>query len=126
VARAGIDPDEVALQAYLAALLFNKAWIGVEVTGGWGTPHVQRIAREFHYPRVYRRSAADHRTRDESERLGWSTDPRTLPIMQARGNELLRAGSTGSAAASWRCRCSRTSRTSAAGRSRSRGSCRTR
>jgi hypothetical protein len=91
----GIDPDEVALQAYLAALLFNKAWIGVEVTGGWGTPHVQRIAREFHYPRMYRRSAADHRTRDESERLGWSTDPRTLPIMQARGNELLRAGIDG-------------------------------
>jgi hypothetical protein len=87
----GIDPDEVALQAYLAAMLFNKAWIGVEVTGGWGTPHVQRIARDFHYPRVYRRSPADHRTRDESERLGWSTDPRTLPIMQARGNELLRA-----------------------------------
>jgi hypothetical protein len=87
----GVDPDEVTLQAYLGALLFNKAWIGVEVTGGWGTPHVNRLAREFHYPRVYRRSPADHRIRDESERLGWSTDPRTLPLMQARGNELLRA-----------------------------------
>lgn len=86
----GIEPDEVALEAFKAALLYNQAWVAVEVTGGWGMPHVRKIAREFHYPRVYRRRAQDTRTGREEERLGWSTDPRTKPIMEARGQELLR------------------------------------
>jgi hypothetical protein len=91
----GLEPDEVAMQAYLAALHFNRAWIGVEVTGGWGTPHVQRIAREYHYPYVFRRAAEDVRIRDEAKQLGWSTDPKTKPLMEARGNELLREGMDG-------------------------------
>lgn len=89
------DPDLVAYEALRAALYFNRAWIAVEITGGWGYPIVRRIAKDFHYPRVWTRENEDQRVESLEDRLGWSTDSRTKPQLLARGQMLLREGTDG-------------------------------
>lgn len=89
------DADTLALECLKAALFFHHAIVAVEITGGWGIPVVNRLARSYRYPRVFRRSPADHRMVDPSQRLGWSTDVATKPLMEARGVELVREGMDG-------------------------------
>lgn len=84
------DPDQVALELLLVALRYNRAHIAVETTGGWGLPIVRRLARDYHYPRLYTREQEDKRVENIEDRLGWSTDARTKPLLLARGQQLLR------------------------------------
>lgn len=84
------DPDQVALELLMAALHYNGALIVVEVTGGWGTSIVQRLARDYRYARMYERDVAERRTAKRQERLGWSTDVKTKPLLIDRLTELLR------------------------------------
>ena len=90
-----MDPDEFAKQLLLAALFFNRAWIGVEVTGGWGGPVARLLARGFKYPYVWAREIEDKRTEKHEDRLGWDTNMRTKPHLIARGQGLLREGVDG-------------------------------
>lgn len=89
------DPDQVALELLLAALHYNGAWIVVETTGGWGLSIVQRLARDYRYPRVYSRDVPLSRTAKRLDRLGWSTDSATKPMLIDRGRELLREETDG-------------------------------
>ena len=90
--RSRIDPDLLAEQLYLAALLFNKAWIAVEVTGGWGLPVARKIWMDYRYPYLYFQQKPDTRTERKEHRLGWDTNKKTLPIIVANMAEQLREG----------------------------------
>jgi hypothetical protein len=90
------DADEAVEQAYMAALFFNKAWLAVEKTGGWGMSWNRWLARDVKYPFVYRTVRKDLASPGEFDNaLGWSTDPATKPLMRDRGRELLRTETTG-------------------------------
>jgi hypothetical protein len=89
------DPDELAMKVLLAALLWNSAWVGVEVTGGWGGPVARKLAVDYRYGKVYQRRKLDERAEPQKDRLGWDTNPQTKPLMEARAKELLRTGTHG-------------------------------
>jgi hypothetical protein len=90
------DADEAVEQAYMAALFFNRAWIAVEKTGGWGISWNRWLARDVKYPFTYRTVRKDTAQAGMFENsLGWSTDPATKPLMRDRGRELLRTQTTG-------------------------------
>lgn len=89
------DPDELAMQVLLAALLYNNAWVAPEVTGGWGGPIARKLAIDWRYPKVYTRKKLDERGEPQQDRLGWDTTPQTKPLMEARAKELLRTETHG-------------------------------
>jgi hypothetical protein len=90
------DADEAGQQALLAAIYFNRAWLAVESTGGWGLGILRTLARDVRYPMTYRRQAQDvAQAKEFDNRLGWSTDPVTKPLMRDRARELLRTGTDG-------------------------------
>jgi hypothetical protein len=85
------DPDLVALEALLAALYFNNAWIMVETSGGYGSPIARALVKKYRYPRVYMRRRLEGKTEHKAEdRLGWNTDVRTKKQLIALGHELFR------------------------------------
>lgn len=84
------DPDLCALEILKVALYFNEAWVNVEKTGGYGLSMLRKIRLDYHYPRVYTDESKDRRTESRNDRLGWSTDSVTKPLMEAQGIELLR------------------------------------
>jgi hypothetical protein len=99
-----------ATQVYLAALHWNHALIVVEKTGGYGTAMLRRIYFDYKYPRplVYFRRSHDSSRDREEDRLGWSTDRATKPILVTTGcrcsaRRPTRAGTwTSSGPACWR------------------------
>jgi hypothetical protein len=90
-----LDADEIALEAFKAALFFNQAWLVVERTGGWGIPILQRARQDFRYPRLYTERSKDRRNEHMSDRMGWSTDTASKPMLLARGRQLLREETDG-------------------------------
>jgi hypothetical protein len=90
------DADEVGEQALLAALFFNRAWLVVEKTGGWGLSILRWLARDVKYPYTYRTMRKDVASPGHfDDSLGWSTDAATKPLMRDRGRQLLREGTDG-------------------------------
>jgi hypothetical protein len=89
------DIDLVAQQALLVALLFNEAWISIEATGGWGLAPLRKLWKDYGYRRVYTRKALDGVKERSHDRLGWSTDRRTKPLMEDTMREMLREGTHG-------------------------------
>lgn len=89
------DEDLLARHAYLAGLLYNHAWIAVEITGGWGMPVARTIWQDFRYPLVYTRAQHDRRMERSRDRLGWDTTTATKPILIANAKELLRRDDPG-------------------------------
>jgi hypothetical protein len=90
--RSRIDPDEVAEQILLAALLYNKALIVVETTGGYGGFMARTIRRDYGYPLVYRRRPLSKDRDRQEEKLGWDTGPGTKPFLVGHAHQLLRDG----------------------------------
>lgn len=90
-----LDPDEVAEQLYLAGLYWNKAWVAIERTGGYGLSGIRRVVRDYRYPRFFRMQVEDNNTGSDLDRAGWDTNPRTKPMMIDRGHELLRTNTDG-------------------------------
>jgi hypothetical protein len=88
--RSRDDPDQVALECLKIALHFNRALIAIERTGGWGMPIIARLSRTYRYPRMFEMEVPDERHVKHLDKLGWSTDTRTKPMLIARGQELLR------------------------------------
>lgn len=84
------DPDMLALETLLAALFWNRALVTVERTGGWGLPLLRILSMDYKYPRLFERETVDQRVEKRSDRLGFSTDPVTKPILVARAEALLR------------------------------------
>jgi hypothetical protein len=90
--RSRIDPDLAGEQLYLAALHWNRALIVVEKTGGYGTAMLRRIYFDYKYPRplVYFRRSHDSSRDREEDRLGWSTDRATKPLVVSTGVQVIR------------------------------------
>lgn len=85
------DTDTFAEQLFLAALLYNKAWVVIENTGGYGSSAIRRIHKDWRHPYMYRRRPTDARQDNaESDRLGWDTNRGTRPMLIDGGIELLR------------------------------------
>lgn len=80
VAQLHIDSDDFA--DYLAALgvIYNKAWIAVEVTGS-GLATQLRLSKNLYYPYLYRRQVFDQASRKMQLKYGWSTNRASKPIM---------------------------------------------
>ena len=89
------DADQVAVQIYLAALFFNRAWIAIETTGGWGLSMVRRIFHDFRHPFVYKRRKADSPSDSQEDRLGWDTNRTSKVILEDGAREMLREGTHG-------------------------------
>lgn len=94
----GVDADVVAQEAFLAAQLYAPEWLpwlGVEVTGGYGLSIANRLWRYYKYPMLYFRRPAEQRKERPEERLGWSMDVKTKPLVVDHMKELLRTGHDG-------------------------------
>ncbi len=89
------DPDLLGIQAYLAALHYNKAWLAIETTGGYGLFMARRIWRDFNYPFVYRRKSLERRKEKHEDRLGWDTNRTSKVILEDGMREMLREGNHG-------------------------------
>jgi hypothetical protein len=93
--RSRVDPHELARDLLLAALFWNKALVGVEITGGWGWPPLRMLHRTFRYRQLYKRKALGTQTEKEADRLGWQTDSMTKPDLEAYMTQLLKEGRDG-------------------------------
>lgn len=94
--RSRVDPDLLAEQIYLAALIFNNPWVGIEITGGWGLPVARRLWLDYKYRYLYFQRKPDKKSATKTEdRLGWDTNRKTKPIMEAGMAEALRDGTHG-------------------------------
>jgi hypothetical protein len=94
--RSRVDSDEFALQALLAALYYNEAWLAIETTGGWGIPVVKDyLWRRYGYRKLYKRTPVEQSSDAPKQRLGWDTNRKTKPEMIAGAAELLREGNDG-------------------------------
>lgn len=104
----GIDTDKVAEQVYLVALLYSitievadgstrtwRPWVGIETTGGYGLSIADKMWRVWKYAMLYFRRPADQKGERQENRLGWSTNVKTKPLLVDHGKELLRTGHHG-------------------------------
>lgn len=94
----GIDADLVAEQAYLAALWYApefRGWIGVETTGGYGLSIARRLYKAYRYPVLYFRTPANAKGEKAEDRLGFSMDKSTKPLVVDGLKELIRTGRDG-------------------------------
>lgn len=89
------DADEIALQAYLAALWYHRAWVAVETTGGWGLSMARRLFKDYGYAFTYRRKSMSSSKEAQEDRLGWDTNRATKVVLEDGGKELLREGTHG-------------------------------
>lgn len=90
-----VDADLVGVEAYLAALLYNRAWIGIETTGGYGLSIANQIWRIFRYGKIYFRKPPQNRQEKQEKRLGWNTGTDTKPLLVDHAKRLLREGRGG-------------------------------
>jgi hypothetical protein len=93
--RSRCDADQLVQQLLLAGLYFNEALVAVETTGSWGLPVITALWRRYGYRRVYRRRPVGQRQEKPQELLGWDTNRRTKPLLEANMTELLREGTHG-------------------------------
>ena len=94
----GIDADLVRREAFLAALYYSPEfppWLGVEITGGYGVSIATGLWRIFKYPMLYFRNDAATKGEKMQDRLGWSMDHVTKPLVVDLVRELLRTGRDG-------------------------------
>jgi hypothetical protein len=95
--EARTNHDLVAMEIFKAGLFYNEAWVSVEVTGGYGIAiAVTLLWKRLGYRRLYSRPRVETRQQTQTkDRLGFSTDRRTKPMMEAGFAELLREGHHG-------------------------------
>jgi hypothetical protein len=93
--RGRVDHDLVAYHAFLAGMWLNWAWLSIERTGGYGGVILDYLQRRYYYRRLYTEKILDDKKRREVSKLGWDTNRRTKPQMEATGQALLREGTHG-------------------------------
>ena len=93
--RSRLDPDLLAEQVLLGALLYNEPWLAIEITGSWGAPIARKLWFAYHYKFMYFRQKHDRKVERSEDRLGWNTGRDTKPILEANTTELLREESHG-------------------------------
>lgn len=103
-----IDPNIATQQLYLAALLYSvevefpdgtkrlwRPWVAIETTGGFGQSAATTLWKIWKYPMLYFRAPAERKSQKQQDRLGWSTDTATKPLLVDHAQDLLRLGKTG-------------------------------
>ncbi len=88
-----VDADQVTDQAFLMAMLYSPMrhpWIAVEITGGYGLSIVNKLWRVYQYGMIYFRRPATQKGEKQDQRLGFSTDVATKPLLVDHAKELLR------------------------------------
>ena len=94
--RSRIDPDEVKIMLLLIARYYNDAWMAIEVTDGIGLSIAVSLARDYRYPKMFRREVAPGaRSQRTSDRVGWYTDQATKAMLEETMLEALRDGTHG-------------------------------
>jgi hypothetical protein len=89
------DPDDLALDLLAAAMFYNGAWIVVERTGGYGLSVLRRLAIDFKYARIFEDESRDRRAENRSDRLGFSTDAVSKPLIEAELISILKLAAQG-------------------------------
>jgi hypothetical protein len=76
----------------LIGTYYNVAWVAPEVNGP-GIALVDAL-KDYRYRKIYRRKRAgdDQRTDQREYLLGWQTDTRTKPLMEATFGTILKEG----------------------------------
>jgi hypothetical protein len=69
-----VDRDLFGDELFRLGILYNKALVAVEVTGGWGYTPISVLKRRG-YPRIYRSRSEDRRQRKRGESYGFKTTP---------------------------------------------------
>lgn len=93
-----IDPDQVAEELYKVALWYGPEFrplVGIEVTGGYGLSIANRMWRGYRYPTLYFRTPAESKGEAAEERLGFSMNKTTKPLVVDNTKMLLRDGRDG-------------------------------
>jgi hypothetical protein len=93
--EAQMDPDDLALEVLLAAMFYNGAWVVVERTGGYGLSVLRRLAIDFKYARIFEDETRDRRAENRSDRLGFSTDSVSKPLVEAEIISILKLAAQG-------------------------------
>jgi hypothetical protein len=94
----GVDADVVAEEAFKAALWYSPefpAWVAIETTGGYGLSIAKRMWRGYRYPGLYFRTHAASKKDKAEQRLGFSMDKTTKPLVVDGLKELVRSGRDG-------------------------------
>jgi hypothetical protein len=89
------DPDDLALDLLVAAMFYNGAWVVVERTGGYGLSVLRRLAIDFKYARIFEDESRDRRAENRSDRLGFSTDAVSKPLIEAELISILKLAAQG-------------------------------
>jgi hypothetical protein len=85
-----VDPHLFTEHVFLTAHFFNEAWLGIEITGGYGAPVARTIVQDWRYRFNYMRHIHDQRMDKEQAKVGWDTRPGTKPILLSRGAEIIK------------------------------------
>jgi hypothetical protein len=85
-----VDPALLAEHVFLTAHFFNEAWLGIEITGGYGMPVARTCVQDWRYRMNYMRKTHDRRMDSEQDRLGWDTRPNTKPILLSLGADIIK------------------------------------
>jgi hypothetical protein len=62
----------------------------IERTGGYGLAALRLLSLDWHYPYVFTEQSKDKRSEKRTDRLGFSTDHVSKPLLEAHAKELLR------------------------------------
>ena len=76
-----LDRHLLPFWVLLIALYYNRAYVAVEVNSV-GVAVNDPLAKEYRYPKLYRRRRRDRRSEDTTEIIGWQTNPSTKPLME--------------------------------------------
>lgn len=96
-----VDPDKLALVAFLIAVVYNGALLAPEITGGWGfavVKRVQKLAGRYQgppasKPKLYTRPVVDRLSNKFTDLLGWDTTQKSRAQMLDILEEAIRDGS---------------------------------
>lgn len=93
-----LDPDQLALEAFRLAAVYNGGLIVPETTGGWGFAVVKQVqkllpgwkgAPEFK-PRIYTRPVIDRLSQKFTDKVGFDTNLRTRGMILTTLEQLIR------------------------------------
>lgn len=98
-----VDPDKLAVYAFLTACVYNGAQIAPEITGGWGFAVVQRCQKmigEYSGPKgsqptIYTRPVIDRLSKKWTDLMGYDTSVKSRAVMLDNLEQSLRDGSLG-------------------------------
>ena len=81
VFRGRVPTDQFGEEMLKAAIWYNQAWLGIEITGGYGVPAL-KVAMRSGYPNIYQRQGRDNAVEEtESPLYGWDTTTAMRPML---------------------------------------------